>query len=150
MSYDPYHGYHSQAGMTKRLTLICITLGMFAWAISSALHAAELGRLFFTPKERAQLEQAQTSKQIPGSANSAVILNGIVQRHNGPRTEWINGVPQNAGTSDGKAPDSLSITLPDHSRPIKLKVGEQLKSTQPLQNSSSEPALKTEFPSTPE
>lgn len=143
MSHDSYPSHHSRAGMTKQLTLICITLGMFAWAISSALHAAELGRLFFTPKERAQLERAQTSKRIPGRANSAVtnssvIVNGIVQRHNGPRTAWINGVPQNAETSDEKTPDSISITLPGNSRPIKLKVGEQLKSTRPIRNRSPE------------
>mgnify|MGYP003385370953 CR=1 FL=1 len=150
MIHDSYPSHHSRAGMTKRLTLICITLGMFAWAISSGLHAAELGRLFFTPKERAQLEQTQTSKHIPSSVNSAVIVSGIVQRDNGPRTEWINGVPQNVGTSDGKAPDSISITLPGNSRSIKLKVGEQLKSTQPIRKISPKPELKTEFASTPE
>lgn len=150
MNYDPYHRHHSQTSMRKRLTLVFIMLGMYVWANSPTLHAAELGRLFFTPKERAQLEQALTGKHVPGSLNSTVIVNGIVQRHNGPRTEWINGVPQNVGTSNGKTPDSLSFTLPGNSRPIKLKVGEQLKSTHPIQNSSPEPALKTEFPSTPE
>ncbi|MEQ1813492.1 MAG: hypothetical protein ABL860_03450 [Candidatus Nitrotoga sp.] len=150
MSYNPYHGHHSQVSAIKRLALICTMLGMFAWANSSALHAAELGRLFFTPQERAQLEQAQTGKHTPRSSISEVTVNGIVQRQNGSRTEWINGVPQHIGASNERTPDSLSITLPGNSRPTKLKVGEQLKPTQPVRNSPPEPALKTEFASTPE
>ena len=149
MSYDPYPSHHSRAGLTKQLVLICITLGLVAWAISSAIHATELGRLFFTPKERAQLEQAQTNNHTTGRAkNSTVIVSGIVQRHNGPRTVWINGVPQHVVTSDEKTPDSLSLTLPGHSQPIKLKVEEQLQPTPSIRNNSPKPALKTEFAST--
>jgi hypothetical protein len=49
-----------------------------------------------------------------------------VQRHGGKRTAWINGVPQQAGSSDEKAPDSLSVPLPGQNKSVKLKVGQRV------------------------
>lgn len=102
-------------------------------------HAEELGRLFFTPQQRAQLEHSQ--KQNGDSPNNASVLtvNGIVQRHGGERTVWINGVPQLAGKSDEQAPESLPVAVPGQSRPVKVKVGQKLildQSAQPDQPAS--------------
>lgn len=94
-------------------------------------HAEELGRLFFTPQQRAQLEYSQ--KQNGDSPNNASVLtvNGIVQRRGGERTVWINGVPQLAGKSDEQAPDSLPVAVPGQSKPVKVKVGQKLILDQP-------------------
>jgi len=48
-----------------------------------------------------------------------------VQKHGGKRTAWINGVPQQAGSSDEKAPESMPVTVPGRTKPIKIKVGQR-------------------------
>ena len=100
-------------------TLLCLT--------SAATQASTLGRLFFTPEQRTQLETvaaAPTAKQ--GMATDEMVINGIVQKQGGQRTVWINGRPQAAGKSDERAPDSLSITVPGKSQPVKAKVGQKI------------------------
>ncbi|HEY0666161.1 MAG TPA: hypothetical protein VGD24_08855, partial [Gallionella sp.] len=62
----------------------------------------------------------------PDSGNGGVILSGIVQKHGGKRTAWINGVPQPAGKSDERSPESMPLTLPGQSRPVKVKVGQRV------------------------
>jgi len=99
--------------------------------LSPTLHAAELGRLFFTPKQRAQLEQSQPRNVTPNQTGSSVTVSGIVQKHGGARTVWINGVAQSAGNSDILSPDALAVALPGNPQPIKIKVGERIKLTQP-------------------
>jgi hypothetical protein len=49
---------------------------------------AALGRLFFTPVQRAQRETRLASPSVVSQ------VNGIVQRDGGVRTIWINGVAQ--------------------------------------------------------
>lgn len=91
-----------------------------------AVNAAELGRLFFTPEQRSQLndslQRAATTEQHQGGT----VLNGIVQKHGGKRTVWINGVPQPAGKSDERSPESVAVPVPGKSKSIKLKVGERV------------------------
>ena len=55
------------------------------------------------------------------------MLNGIVQKHGGKRTVWINGVPQQAGSSNDRTPESQTVQLPGkkqrgqtESRPARL------------------------------
>jgi hypothetical protein len=108
---------------TMRSTLK-IGLCAFGLAISTFTHAEELGRLFFTPEQRAQMDYNFVREAQPD--NSTVMLNGIVQRHGGKRTAWINGVPQQAGSSDEKTPESMSVQLPGQNKSVKLKVGQRV------------------------
>ena len=112
---------------------------MFVASIASAAQASSLGRLFFTPEQRAQLDYAH-ARSIPadGGSSSGVIVNGIVQRHGGPRTAWINGVPQKAGNSDDRSPDALPVAVPGRPRPVKIKVGQKLLLEQPAPQSTIE------------
>lgn len=99
-------------------------LGMIA---SMPAFAEELGRLFFTPEQRAQLDHSHAQELRPDNNNRGrLILNGIVQRHGGKRTIWLNGVPQQAGTSDESTPESLSVPLPGQKKSVKLKVGQRV------------------------
>jgi len=69
---------------------------------------AELGRLFYTPVQRAQLESARTHSavsgarpgQAPGADSAPVPLrfDGVVIRSDGKSTRWVDGKPQ-VGTS---------------------------------------------------
>ncbi|MGA9666728.1 MAG: hypothetical protein WBQ69_09805 [Gallionella sp.] len=93
---------------------------------SSFAHAEELGRLFFSPAQRAQMDSNYVQNAQPSDNPKAVMLNGIVQMQGGKRTAWINGVPQAVGRSDDKAPDSMPVPLPGQNKSVKLKVGQRL------------------------
>lgn len=101
---------------------LCV-LGSLATTLSSA---EPLGRLFFTPEQRAQLEYFKLQNAKPGDYGRSLTVNGIVQKHGGKRTAWINGVPQQAGNSDERAPDSLPVAVPGLSTPVKVKVGQKV------------------------
>ncbi len=101
-----------------------IVLYAFGLIASTLVNAEELGRLFFTPEQRAQLDFGYIRDARPDE--SGLVLNGIVQRHGGKRTAWINGVPQQAGSSDEKAPESLSVPLPGQNKSVRLKVGQHV------------------------
>lgn len=105
-----------------------LKISLFGLALTAATgaNAEELGRLFFTPEQRVQLEYSQQqSNDSPGNAHSLTV-NGIVQKHGGERTVWINGVPQPAGKSDERAPESLPVAVPGQSQPVKVKVGQRV------------------------
>lgn len=126
---------------TMRSTLK-IGLCAFGLTVSTLTGAEEVGRLFFTQEQRAQLDYGYTREASPDHNDRTLMLNGIVQRHGGKRTIWINGVPQPAGTSDEKMPESLSVPVPGQTRTIKLKVGQRV-----LLNPSANP--DTAKPDTP-
>jgi hypothetical protein len=98
----------------------------------------ELGRLFFTPEQRANLDQRRKARVPDKPAAAAVIapvtrVDGYVQRSAGPSTVWINGesVPENspeapridAGRS---ASGSVSISIGESGKRVRLKPGEAL------------------------
>jgi hypothetical protein len=92
-------------------------------------NAEELGRLFFTPQQRAQLDIEQARNIDPIENPNSLSVNGIVQRRGGERTVWINGVPQIAGPSDERAPESVPVAIPGQSQPVKVKVGQKVTIT---------------------
>lgn len=109
-----------KAGMTG----FCIAVGLIT--ATTGTDAAELGRLFFTPEQRMQLESGQPQGDgTPGSSHSLTV-NGIVQKKGGQRTVWINGVPQPAGKSDEDSPESVPVAVPGQSQPVKVKVGQKV------------------------
>lgn len=114
--------------LAARLLLILLALPLPAWA-------DDLGRLFFTPEQRAQLdyEHARNAPTDDTSDGSTLVINGIVQKNGGARTVWINGVPQPAGTSDGRDPTSVPVSVPGKSQPVKIKVGQKLLLEEPAQ-----------------
>jgi hypothetical protein len=88
--------------------------------------ADELGRLFFTPAQRTQLDQGKPQGSASGNPRGTMTVNGIVQKHGGKRTVWINGVPQDAGASDDRSPESLPVAVPGRKQPVQVKVGEKV------------------------
>jgi hypothetical protein len=67
-----------------------------------AAHAAELaGRLFYTPEQRAQLDQLRTQKAVASQVRDepvpeTVTYNGIIRRSDGKTTIWMNNQPMSA------------------------------------------------------
>ncbi len=112
--------------MKYRYALILLTLS------APSLQAAELGRLFFTPQERAQLERQHVlSADEAVSDSRALVVNGMIQRDGGKRTIWINGEQQAAGSADARTPATVPVILPGQKVPVKVKVGQRLMLDQP-------------------
>lgn len=91
------------------LMLLCLPLALCA-AQTSLAEPTELGRLFYTPAQRAQLEgiRAQHPRATSGSrpdrvsgvdnAPAPLRFDGQVTRSDGRTTRWVDGKPQ-LGTS---------------------------------------------------
>lgn len=96
-------------------------------SLPTGAHAADFGRLFFTPEQRAQLDYDYARNiSVDGGVGSVVTVNGIVQRRGGGRTVWINGVEQPAGKADERHPTSVPVSVPGKSKPVEMKVGQKL------------------------
>lgn len=96
------------------------------------LRAEELGRLFFTPEQRALLDLARRTQATAAQTEApsdGVTLSGIVTRSDGRQTVWINGRPQPAGVATGRSPASASIPLPGGGGQVRLRVGQTLDPT---------------------
>jgi len=100
--------------------------------------------LFFTPEQRTQLDYTYSRKEVSGNNDRALMLNGIVQKHGGKRTVWINGVPQQAGSSDDRTPESQSVQIPGKHSTVKLKVGQRVL----LDPAANPDATRADTPST--
>lgn len=103
-----------------------IGLCAFGFMASMPASAEQLGRLFFTPEQRAQLEYDKSQNNGMGDKRSALTINGIVQKRGGARTVWVNGIPQPDGRSDDRTPESALIATPGQSQPVKIKVGQKV------------------------
>ncbi len=96
-------------------------------APASAAADENLGRLFFTPQQRQDLDrrrQANIQDSAVG-AESLITVNGQVSRSSGRSTTWINGVPQESAS---KPRDPAKVTLPggEGEAPVSLKIGQTL------------------------
>ncbi|HWM43192.1 MAG TPA: hypothetical protein VNP36_12190, partial [Burkholderiales bacterium] len=80
-----------------------IAIGVLALLITGSAFAQEVGRLFFTPEQRAALD-ARRKARVPDKAAATVVaspttrVDGYVQRSTGPSTVWVNGEPLPEGT----------------------------------------------------
>ena len=111
--------------MTPRNFLLLLGLAL----LSGPGCAEELGRLFFSPQERLELDRrgvVHPAARGPSGARApeSIRLDGIIRRADGSATVWINGreVPPAAAKrlSGGTA---AAVTLPDGHR-VRLKVGD--------------------------
>ena len=114
--------------------ILKISLIIFGLTTSVLAYAEELGRLFFTPQQRMQLDHNYVREERPDNNDQVLILNGIVQKDGGERTIWINGVPKEAGISDAQTPESVPVPVPGKDKSVRLKVGQRV-----LLNSTANP-----------
>lgn len=120
-----------------RIALAALALGLLGAAAPCA--AQELGRLFFTPEQRAGLD-ARRKARIPDKPAAVTVespttrVDGHVRRSGGRSTVWVNGEPTPEGTQpEGlrlrPAPDDpgrVSVTVGESPRQFDLKIGEKL------------------------
>jgi hypothetical protein len=91
-----------------------------------------LGRLFFTPVQRQDLDRRRATNSQAAAAvtvvEDRVTANGRVTRSSGPGTTWINGQTQEDAIRERNA---STVTLPaEENQPsVSLKIGETLDRT---------------------
>lgn len=101
--------------------------------------AQDLGRLFFTPEQRAALDARRRARvpdkpaPTPVVASPTTRLDGYVRRSDGRATVWVNGVELNDTGPDAPRIDprrstdaSVSVTVSDSGARARLKPGEVL------------------------
>lgn len=112
-------------------------------AAAPARVAQPLGRLFFTPPERAQLDTARSQKRVlqaapeqPAAAPPQIVTyGGIVRRSDGKALLWLNNqlVEEKEAISSlnmrGRVrPDgTVTIQVPDSTSSIDVRVGQSLE-----------------------
>jgi hypothetical protein len=94
--------------------------------------AQDLGRLFFTPEQRAALD-ARRKARVPDKPMATVVaspttrVDGFVQRSGGPSTVWVNGeaLPEGPGELPRIGP-RVSVPLGEGGRRAALKPGQTI------------------------
>ena len=90
------------------------------------------GRLFFTPQQRATLDNARAQthepKAGPAPLSGSVTFKGYVQRSDGRTTVWVNREALHDQALDhGKGPPTLRV--PTATRWVPLKAGQSMDAT---------------------
>jgi hypothetical protein len=111
----------------KRSTLFLAALALLlCWRVPSA---QELGRLFFTPEQRAALD-ARRMARVPDRPSAPTLispttrLDGYVKRSDGLPTVWVNG-ESNQETAPG-ADGRVSVPAGESGARVQLRPGEVL------------------------
>lgn len=116
--------------MNARRTTIAAIAGLLLAGRVGAAPAATLGRLFYTPEQRARLDRHGTAEPVAETVSSAEPrrVDGVVRRSGGTATVWIDGTPvpvEPRRRGDGPRLDGDRVVLRDaHGRPVMLLPGQ--------------------------
>jgi hypothetical protein len=131
-------------GAGEKIVRSALSVLIFLLATGIAFAAEPVGRLFYTPAQRAQLDMLRSQKSIapavpeqpePVAVPETITYGGIVRRSDGATTVWINNHVVNDGkTNDGlaisskpRSDDRISVKLPQASGSVDLKVGQTVE-----------------------
>jgi len=118
----------------KRLALLALLLALLP---AGPAAAQELGRLFFTPEQRAALD-ARRAARLPDKPAAAAEspttrVDGYVKRSSGKSTVWVDGEAMPDGlqieglrVQRGGDPTRVTVTVGEGGRRVVLRVGETL------------------------
>jgi len=116
----------------KRLPLFALLLALMP---AGPAAAQELGRLFFTPEQRAALD-ARRAARLPDkpaavAESPTTRVDGYVKRSSGKSTVWVDGEATPDGlqieglrVQRGNDPTRVTVTVGEDGRRIVLRVGE--------------------------
>ena len=125
--------------IVKRLLALVVL-----WPLIGTVNGAEpLGRLFYTPAQRAQLDGVRARKHVapsaaepeqPAPVPEVLRYDGIVRSSDGRTTLWINNRAITGGKPTGELPvpgrarpdHRISLTLPQAGRDVELSVGQSV------------------------
>ncbi|HEY5291649.1 MAG TPA: hypothetical protein VIJ43_04980 [Burkholderiales bacterium] len=107
--------------------LISLALMLLCLAAPAAAAAEDLGRLFFTPQQRQDLDRRRATnraeEEAPQIKEGPLTLEGHVQRSSGRTATWINGVPQ-YDSHASRDPARVTV-MPNLGEPgVSLKIGQ--------------------------
>jgi|GEM_PF-4297485 len=117
---------------------LCLTVIMLTFMPSNCF---AVGTLFTTPAQRNNLNLMRNSSLGPAIAptnktKKQIKLNGFVKRQNGISTAWINNIPTDERGDHYSEVDlhainknSVKLSMPDWSTPIKLRPGQVIDLT---------------------
>ena len=108
----------------KPLLMLVLIAALMHAALSGA--AENLGRLFFTPQQRQDLDRrraANVQETATVVQESTLTLQGQVSRSSGKTTTWINGIPQHDAYI-GSDPAQATIQTGEDEPKVELKVGQ--------------------------
>jgi len=107
----------------KRVVLLAVLAALTCGRAAGA--AQELGRLFFTPQQREDLDRrrATNAQEALVTRESSLTVNGHVSRSSGKTTTWINGVPQNDSYRSSD-PSRVTVQVGEGEPNVTLKVGQ--------------------------
>jgi len=107
--------------------------------VAASAGAQELGRLFFTPEQRAALDARRKARvpdkpaATPQAESPITRINGAVQRSGGRSTVWVNGEAIQEGVQPGAqspprttSTGRVSIPAGEGTQRYDLRVGESL------------------------
>lgn len=145
----------ANANPTRGTLVACMFIALGLATPLYDAYAATMGRLFFTPAQRAKLDQLRntqpgampkseadpTEQAVPEPAHAPqpVTLNGVVRRSDGSTTIWINEQMHPTGSHrSAKAADAngVDVVLPESKRKVRLKVGQTVDPSSGLVNES--------------
>lgn len=118
----------------KRLALFALLLALMP---AGPAAAQELGRLFFTPEQRAALD-ARRAARLPDTPAAAVAspttrVDGYVKRSSGKSTVWVDGdaIPdglqmEGLRVRRGDDPTRVTVTIGESGRRVEMRIGETL------------------------
>jgi hypothetical protein len=119
----------TQAKRMRKIVAPSLAAAVIVLALAPAPAAAydSLGRLFFTPQQRQDLDRRRqaNAQESAATAESQITVNGRVSRSSGKTTTWINGVPQN-DTQNSRDPAQVTLPGGDGEPSVKLRVGQTL------------------------
>ena len=126
-----------------------VALALIVMTATGVATAAELGRMFFTPAQRAALDAARkqnvrvdignednekpATAAAPAPVPQNVSVNGLIQRSDGNSTVWLNNKPITGQSSGGlnistrKGDTRVKLSVPDTGRSVDLKVGQTVE-----------------------
>jgi len=126
---------------------LCACCALGAMAVPAPAPAQErLGRLFFTPAQRASLDVARSQRarttlatektdEVAAPVPQSITYSGVLRRSDGKTTVWLNNQPVHDRISAGAAaivgrvrPDgSVTLQVPQSGRSVTLKPGQSVE-----------------------
>ena len=114
-----------QAALSCLLALLLLAGGPLGTGAAQAQEQQGLGRLFFSPLQRQELDRrrASNAQAATVTVTDFVTINGRVSRSSGKSTTWINGEPQE-DTYRGADASRVRIPKGEDAGEVSLRVGE--------------------------
>jgi hypothetical protein len=119
------------AAPSNRTQVLSALCALWILLAPGSAAAEDLGRLFFTPQQRQELDrrrEANIQESGTFTVENTMTVNGHVARSSGRTTTWINGVPQ-YDSHQTRDPARVTVGGSEGEPPVDVKIGQTLDKT---------------------